>query len=136
MTLPKARPAAMESLIFPPNVVLAGLAANLCSAHRAVRANPALVCSAKSRCLALPLAETSIRFRRFRDMPARRRPPRLTVATTVFLAVIATLVVIVARGPTKYFQSRNVQSGVSCTLRHCQPTDDEPDGSIWRYTRK
>jgi hypothetical protein len=79
--------------------------------------------------------ETSIRFRRFRHMPGHRRPLRMTVATTVLFAVIATFVVIIARGPTKFFQSRNVQSGVSCTVRHCPPTDDEPDGNIWRYTR-
>ena len=61
-------------------------------------------------------------------MPARRRPLRLTVATSVLFVVIATLVVIVARGPARFFEAPTVQAGVSCTVRHCPATDDEPQG--------
>jgi hypothetical protein len=62
----------------------------------------------------------------------RRQPLHLTVATSVLFAVIVTLAIIVTRGPTKFFETRAVQSGVSCTVRHCPATDDEPDGHIWR----
>jgi hypothetical protein len=61
-------------------------------------------------------------------MAEPRRPLRLTVATSVLLAVIATLLVIVARGPTRFFEAGTVQMGVSCTVRHCPPAADEPQG--------
>ncbi len=65
-------------------------------------------------------------------MRVRRRPLRLTVATSVVFAVIVTLAIIVARGPTKFFETSAVQSGVSCAVRHCPAPDGEPDGHIWR----
>lgn len=59
-------------------------------------------------------------------MPAQpRRRYRPSIATWVFLAVIATLVFIVARGPAQFFEARDVESGVSCTVRHCASTPDE-----------
>ena len=61
-------------------------------------------------------------------MPARRRPLRLTVATSVLFVVIAALVIIVARGPSRFFAATNVRAGVSCTVRHCPATEDEPAG--------
>lgn len=67
-------------------------------------------------------------------MPTRRRPLRLTVATSVLIAVIATLVLIVARGPTQFFESRTVQSGVSCTVRHCPTMAETPDGRLRQET--
>jgi hypothetical protein len=62
-------------------------------------------------------------------MTVRRRPLRLTVAASVLFAVVATLLIIIARGPAKFFEAGAVQSGVSCTVRHCPPTDDEPIGN-------
>jgi hypothetical protein len=55
--------------------------------------------------------------------PRRRYRPR--IATWVFLAVIATLVVIVTRGPTKFFAARDVRADAACTMRHCASTPDE-----------
>ena len=63
-------------------------------------------------------------------MPMRRRPLRLTVATSVLLAVIVTLAIIVARGPVKFFEATAVQSGASCAVRHCPDTIETPDGHI------
>ncbi|HEX4271395.1 MAG TPA: hypothetical protein VHZ32_08405 [Rhizomicrobium sp.] len=63
---------------------------------------------------------------------SRRRRYRPSAATWVLFAVIITLGVIIARGPTKFFEARDVQSGVSCTVRHCPAPDGEPDGHIWR----
>ncbi len=65
-------------------------------------------------------------------MPVRRRPLRLTVATSVLLAVIMTLAIIVARGPVKFFEANAVQSGASCAVRHCPDSDEAPDGQIPR----
>ena len=63
----------------------------------------------------------------------RRRRYRPSAATWVLFAVIITLGVIIARGPAKFFEARDVQSGVSCTVRHCPaPDDGEPDGHISR----
>jgi hypothetical protein len=87
------------------------------------------VCSAKSA-----PGETSGRFGRFLVMRARRRPLRLTVATSVLIAVIATLVVIVARGPTRFFEAGAVQSGASCTVRYCLDTDEAPNSHFWPNT--
>jgi hypothetical protein len=60
-----------------------------------------------------------------------RRPRRLTVATSIFLAVLVALVVIVVRGPAKFFAARDVQTDASCVVRHCPPApDDKPDGHV------
>jgi len=63
-------------------------------------------------------------------MPTRRRPLRPTVATLVLVAVIATLAIIVARGPTKFFESRSVQSGATCAMRHCPTMAETPDSRV------
>jgi hypothetical protein len=65
-------------------------------------------------------------------MSMRRRPLRLTVATSVLLAVIVTLAIIVTRGPAKFFEATAVQSGASCVVRHCPDSDAAPDGQISR----
>jgi hypothetical protein len=57
------------------------------------------------------------------EQPHRRYRP--SVAGWVFLAVIVTLAVIVARGPARFFTARDVQSEAACTVRHCPTTADE-----------
>jgi hypothetical protein len=61
-----------------------------------------------------------------------RRPRRVTVAISVFVAVMVALVLIVVRGPAKFFEARDVQSDASCTVRHCPAPDDEPGSRIGR----
>lgn len=54
----------------------------------------------------------------------RRRYPKATAAW-VFVAVIIVLGLIIARGPTRFFQAPDVQSDAACTVRHCPGTADE-----------
>ncbi len=50
----------------------------------------------------------------------------------MLFAVIITLAVVIAGGPTKFFEARNVRDGVSCTVRHCADMSEDPDGRVWR----
>ncbi len=57
-----------------------------------------------------------------------RRPRRLTVATSIFLVVLLALVIIIMRGPAKFFEARDVQTDASCIVRHCPPLPDDQQG--------
>jgi len=63
------------------------------------------------------------------ERPRRRYRPG--TGAWILCAVIITLVLMIAR-PEKFFEVRNVQDGVACTVRHCPNVSDEPDGRVWR----